>query len=130
MPETHLTHTQLRMGDAPLEYWFREGCHITELWNQPMDPFMSVAKARVSARSRTRWHRLEGIVERYLLVSGQGRVQLGDGTDRRVQGGDAVLIPAGVSQRIENTGDTDLIFLAVCTPRFRPEAYQDVDARS
>jgi mannose-6-phosphate isomerase-like protein (cupin superfamily) len=36
---------------------------------------------------------------------------------------DVVTIPAGVSQRIHNVGDTDLIFLCVCTPRFDAGGY-------
>ena len=42
--------------------------------------------------------------------------------------GDVVLIPPGCRQRIANIGDGDLIFLAICTPRFRAEAYEDIDA--
>jgi oxalate decarboxylase/phosphoglucose isomerase-like protein (cupin superfamily) len=38
-----------------------------------------------------------------------------------------VLIPPGAAQRISNTGDDDLVFLAICTPRFVREAYRDVD---
>ena len=30
-------------------------------------------------------------------------------------------------QRIANTGDEDLIFLALCTPRFRENAYEDIE---
>jgi mannose-6-phosphate isomerase-like protein (cupin superfamily) len=44
-----------------------------------------------------------------------------------VNPGDVVLIPPACPQRIANLGDTDLIFLAICTPRFRPEAYEDLD---
>jgi mannose-6-phosphate isomerase-like protein (cupin superfamily) len=39
-----------------------------------------------------------------------------------------VLIPAGVAQRIANAGDDDLVFLAICTPRFEHSAYEDIDA--
>ena len=38
-----------------------------------------------------------------------------------------VLIPPGTRQRITNTGDADLIFLAVCTPRFTRVAYEDLE---
>jgi oxalate decarboxylase/phosphoglucose isomerase-like protein (cupin superfamily) len=41
--------------------------------------------------------------------------------------GDVVLIPPGCRQRISNVGNEDLIFLAICTPRFRDEAYEDID---
>ena len=37
--------------------------------------------------------------------------------------GDAVLIPPGSLQGIRNAGDGDLVFRALCTPRFRPERY-------
>jgi len=30
-----------------------------------------------------------------------------------------------VAQRITNIGDTDLVFLALCTPRFTRAAYED-----
>ena len=46
---------------------------------------------------------------------------------QRVGPGDVVLIPPDCRQRIKNVGGTDLLFLAVCTPRFRPEAYEDID---
>jgi len=38
---------------------------------------------------------------------------------------DVVLIPPGTRQRITNMGDGDLVFLALCTPRFRVEAYHE-----
>jgi hypothetical protein len=41
--------------------------------------------------------------------------------------GDVVLIPPGCRQRITGMGNEDLVFLAICTPRFRPEAYEDID---
>ena len=28
---------------------------------------------------------------------------------------------------LANVGDTDLVFLAICSPRFRPEAYEDLE---
>lgn len=40
-----------------------------------------------------------------------------------VVAGDVVCIPEDTPQRITNTGTMDLIFFAVCTPRFRPENY-------
>jgi len=40
------------------------------------------------------------------------------------------MIPPSVRQRITNVGDSDLVFLAICTPRFRPEAYEEVEGHS
>lgn len=109
----------------PQEYYFREGCYVTELINQNDDPDVSVARIRVSAGVTTRWHRLHKTRERYLIVEGCGLVEIDDSTPRNVGPGDCVQIPADSLQRISNTGRSDLIFLAVCTPRFTPECYSE-----
>lgn len=108
------------------EYWFPEGCHILELSNSPHDPALSIARARVPAGGATRWHRLAGMTERYVVLEGRGRVEVGDLPPREVGPGDVVLIPPGCRQRIANTGPADLVFLALCTPRFTPAAYEDL----
>ncbi|HDQ41935.1 MAG TPA: cupin domain-containing protein [Desulfonatronum sp.] len=111
----------------PREYFFQEGCFITEWWNSSEDNAVSVSKARVLPRETTRLHRLKGTVERYIILEGQGRVQVGQLSPKDVASGDVVHIPAGVNQKITNTGTVDLVFLAVCTPRFRPDAYEDLE---
>lgn len=115
-----------RLADHP-EYWFEEGCHIVEVSNHDDDPQASIARARVPAGGTTRWHALTGIAERYLVVAGRGRVEVGELPPQDVGPGDVVLIPPGARQRIANPGPDDLVFFAVCTPRFRVEAYVDVD---
>ena len=114
-------------GSGAAEYFFAEGCHITELSNGSHDNGLSVARARVPAGVTTRWHRLHGIAERYVIVSGDGEVEVGTLAPQRVQAGDVVIIPAGCRQRIANRGTDDLVFLAICTPRFRAGAYVDVE---
>ena len=109
------------------EYFFAEGCHITEWWNSPADTDVSVARARVEPGVTTRWHRLWDATERYLILEGRGRVEVGDGPPEDVGPGDVVLVPPGVRQRIANIGDADLIFLAVCTPRFTLAGYEDAE---
>lgn len=109
------------------EYYFKEGCFIVELHNSADDPAVSVARARVEPGRTTRWHSLMAICERYLLLAGCGRVEVGSAAPREVRPGDTVVIPAGCRQRITNTGTDDLLFLAVCTPRFVVEAYRDLD---
>lgn len=111
--------------DENQEYFFREGCHIIEWLNDPADPDVSVARARVAAGITTRWHRLQGTVERYLVQSGVGVVEIDDAPPREVRSGDLVLIPAMARQRIHNPGPEDLVFLAICSPRFRSENYLD-----
>ncbi|MCB1560619.1 MAG: cupin domain-containing protein [Xanthomonadales bacterium] len=112
------------MGD---EYWFEEGCWITELSNSADDPALSIARARLPSGGTTRWHRLHGVIERYVILSGRGVVEVGDQPPREVGEGDMVYISAMQAQRIHNPGPDDLLFLALCTPRFTPEAYEDID---
>ncbi|MDX5362991.1 MAG: cupin domain-containing protein [Pseudazoarcus pumilus] len=110
------------------EYFFREGCYISEWSNSAEDPALSVARARVEPGVVTRWHRLAGVTERYVVLSGEGRVELGDAAGRRVEAvgpGSVVIIPPGMPQRIANTGSADLVFLALCTPRFTPDGYAE-----
>jgi len=38
-----------------------------------------------------------------------------------------VIIPDGVRQRVTNVGDTDLVFLCICTPRFEWKYYQRLE---
>jgi mannose-6-phosphate isomerase-like protein (cupin superfamily) len=109
------------------EYPIAERCRILEIWNRPDDPALSVARARVAPGVTTRWHRLVGICERYLILRGQGRVEVGDLAPQVVGPGDLVFIPSGCSQRIANLGDADLVFLALCTPRFVAGAYRDIE---
>lgn len=112
-----------RSTDRRQEYFFKEGCFITEWWNDPGDPQASIARARVEPGTTTRLHRLHGITERYVIIEGSGRVEI-DGAHAEMKVGDVAVIPAGRSQRIANTGSTDLVFLAVCTPRFTEAAYE------
>ena len=55
---------------------------------------------------------------RGLILQGTGRVENGDLPPRDVKAGDLVIIPPLSCRRITNTGNSDLIFLTRCTPRF------------
>ena len=118
----------IRLMIPAAEFYIREGCFVNELSNIDADPEASIARVRVPAHSTTEWHRLVRTTERYVLISGTGKVEVGSLAPQIVGPGDVVLIPPGCRQRIANVGDEDLIFLAICTPRFRREAYEEVDA--
>ena len=107
------------------EFYTTEGCHIVEIINRPDHEDVSIARARVAPGITTRWHTVEAR-EIYYIQSGQGLAEVGDET-MSVGPGDAVSIPRGVRQRIANTGAEDLIFLCVCTPRFRPDGYKELE---
>ena len=113
-----------RLGD---EFYTAEGCFITELSNSSDDTAASIARARLETGKTTRWHRLDGIAERYVILQGRGSVEIGDMGATDVTVGDVVLIPPMCRQRITNTGTEELIFLAICTPRFSYGAYEDID---
>jgi mannose-6-phosphate isomerase-like protein (cupin superfamily) len=109
------------------EYLFTaEGCYITELSNTPADPALSIAKARVEPNVTTTWHQLKDVTERYCILEGTGVVEIGNEPPKKVSVGDVVIIPPMTRQRISNIGKTDLIFLAICNPRFTPECYESI----
>ncbi|MGE0372140.1 MAG: cupin domain-containing protein [Gammaproteobacteria bacterium] len=118
----------IKHGTDRDEYLCSEGCYILELSNSPDDDAVSIARARVPPGVTTRWHRLAGTTERYVIIAGSGCVELGASPSRNVRPGDAVIIPPLCPQRITNTGAKDLVFLAICTPRFRREVYEDMEA--
>jgi mannose-6-phosphate isomerase-like protein (cupin superfamily) len=107
------------------EYYTSEGCHIIEISNSPDDPDVSIARARVEPGVTTRWHRLHETAERYVILQGRGRVEIGSLGPKEVAAGDVVLIPPMCRQRITNIGSEDLVFLAICTPRFSNDVYED-----
>jgi len=109
------------------EYYATENCYITELSNTPDDPDVSIARARVKPGATTRRHRLRGTAERYYILNGKGRVELEKLPAQEVSPGDIILIPQMCPQRITNIGSEDLIFLAICTPRFSHEVYEDIE---
>ena len=109
--------------DLRREYFTPEGCYILESWNDASDGAASIARARVLPGAATRAHRLRGVVERYLIVEGTGRATVGS-VEADVGPGDIVVIPAGVAQKIANTGERDLVFYCICSPRFTPECYE------
>jgi mannose-6-phosphate isomerase-like protein (cupin superfamily) len=110
-------------ANASKEFPTQENCFILEVSNDAGDPDVSIARARVRPGVATTSHRLNGIVERYIIVRGQGRVEVGTLPPTIVSEGDVVRIPPDVTQRITNIGDEDLVFFCICTPRFDQNAY-------
>jgi len=122
-----MNRASVRRLDAAAEFATSERCSIVEVSNSADDAEVSIARARVAPGVVTRWHRLAGTAERYVVLEGMGRVEVGDDVRETVTSGDVVLIPAGVAQRIANVGECDLVFLAICTPRFRSENYMEIE---
>lgn len=109
------------------EYYFKEGCHIVEVSNSTSDEQLSIVRARVEPQHTTAWHSLKETVERYVILEGIGRVEIGQLLPSIISPGDVVIIPEQTRQRIANIGDIDLVFLAICSPRFKPENYEELE---
>jgi mannose-6-phosphate isomerase-like protein (cupin superfamily) len=105
------------------EFETAERCFITEVANDPSDETVSIARARVEPGVTTAWHKLRGASECYLIISGQGLAEIGNLEPAAVTAGDVICIPPDTPQRIANTGKDDLLFFAVCSPRFTPDCY-------
>jgi len=100
----------------------RERVHIRERLNDPSVPEVSLADCRVEAGITTELHSL-GVAEWYVIFEGSGLMEVGGGEPFPVGPGDSVEIPRDISQRITNTGDTDLCIQCVCMPRFTADCY-------
>lgn len=117
---------EVRKYNPEKEYYLAERCYINELANTEQDAELSIARVRVPAGTTTSWHKLNGITERYVIIEGHATVEIGT-VKQQVGPNDVIVIPPGCRQRITNKGEKDLVFLAICSPRFVHEAYQDLE---
>jgi mannose-6-phosphate isomerase-like protein (cupin superfamily) len=108
------------------EYHIEEDCHIIEIMNYADHPELSIARARVLPSVKTRAHSLIDTTEYYQILSGQGTAFIGDDVFS-VKKGDLIKIEPETPQSIQNTGETDLIFLCICQPRFLPSNYKNLE---
>ena len=113
----------VKKSNLDTEFKTEERCYIVETANDSGDELVSISRARVEPGVTTAWHKLKGVSERYIIISGQGRVEINDLDPMDVFEGDVVRIPSDTPQRITNTGQIDLIFYAVCSPRFQTSCY-------
>ena len=108
------------------ERWTSERCWISELVNDAAWPEFSIARCRVEPGETTELHALS-VHEVYVLERGEGLMRVGDAPPFPVAPGDAVTIPKHAAQSIRNTGDSDLVFVCVCAPRFSQECYTPLE---
>ncbi len=108
------------------EFWTGERCYMRELINCASIPDFSLADARVEPGVVTQLHSL-AVREWYYIVAGTGLMEVGGEPPIEVGPGDTVEIPAGVPQRITNTGSDDLRLQCVCLPRFTPDCYRALE---
>jgi mannose-6-phosphate isomerase-like protein (cupin superfamily) len=101
-----------RAGDAS---FLKELLHPEK---EPLAIGFSLAHAAVEPGAKTRPHRLKG-AEVYVILEGQGLMHIGP-EQAGVGPGDAVYIPPGAVQFIENTGTGRLSFLCIVEPAWKP----------
>lgn len=79
----------------------------------------SIVHAIVKPHKRSLLHRLK-TSEVYYILEGEGIMHIDEETEK-VGPGDTIYIPPNGKQYIENTGDSELKFLAIVDPAWRPE---------
>ena len=80
----------------------------------------SLAHAIVPAGEATSPHRLKTSSEVYYILSGRGMMHIDD-EEAEIGAGQLVYIPPGAIQWFLNTGDDDLVFLAIVDPAWCEE---------
>lgn len=131
-PSSRLLRDELGVAihrpDSADEFLSDENIYVLESWHTPLDGTASIARTRLPPGQATKRHALDGIDERYIVVAGRGRVRVGGIEPTEVGPGDIVYIPAGQSQEICSTGDSDLVVYCVCTPPFDADSYRELPA--
>lgn len=108
------------------EVWTIERCYIRELINHESIPEYSLAESRVKPGVTTQLHSLT-VREWYLITQGVGLMEIDGGPEFTVGPGDSYEISAGISQRITNTGDIDILLQCICLPRFTMDCYESLE---
>jgi len=80
----------------------------------------SIAHATIPVKEKTLPHRLKTSTEVYIILSGQGRMHIGEET-ADLSAGQAVCIPPGAVQWIEQKGSEPISLLAIVEPPWREE---------
>lgn len=80
----------------------------------PFSGRYSLAHAVVAPHTATLKHRLK-TDETYYILQGKGVMHIND-ESAEVESGDAIDIPPNATQWIENSGDSELVFLCIVDP--------------
>ena len=95
---------------------------LRELLHPSRDPAAigySLAHAKLTKGAASKPHRLK-TSEVYYFISGRGLMHVGGETTAVTQE-QALYVPPGAVQHLENTGDDDLVFLCIVDPAWNLE---------
>ncbi len=87
----------------------------------PLHLGYSLAHATLPPRKTSLPHRFKTASEVYYILKGEGMMHI-DHEIEKVGPGDTVYIPPKAVQSIENTGETNLEFLCIVYPEWKPDA--------
>lgn len=90
-------------------------CELLHPKNENIKMGCSIAHAIMDENKASLPHKLNNSVEIYYITKGKGKMHI-DQESAEVEPGDAIYIPPGSVQWIENTGKSSLEFLCVVTP--------------
>ncbi len=118
-----------RLADIPA-YITKDGSEIRELMHpgQHGNRAQSLAEAVVPPGTCTLLHRHQTSEELYHITSGEGLLTLGE-QKMKVSPGDTALIPPGTPHCIEATGTAALHILCCCSPAYRHEDTEILEAK-
>ena len=80
----------------------------------------SLAHAMLRPGEASRSHRLRESSEVFVILAGEGIISVNEDT-APVSAGQAVYVPPGAVQHLQNTGSEDLVFICLVSPPWRSE---------
>ena len=112
----------IRQRDRSEPFTTKDGSVIRSLLDQANAPVrnQSLAEATLPSGTHTQPHRHPVTEEFYYVLRGEGLMRV-DHEEQPVGPGDAILIPAGTSHTLANTGSDDLVILCCCAPPYSHE---------
>lgn len=113
---------EVRSRDEAEPFTTADGSTIRSLLDRSNAPVekQSLAEATLPAGSATTRHHHRASEEFYYVLDGRGTMEL-DGDRRRLEPGDAVIIPPGAWHQIHADDDVGLRFLCCCAPPYSHE---------
>ncbi len=116
-----MTLIRSQLAEVPV-YVTKDGSSIRELMHPAVqgNARQSLAEASVPPGGATLLHRHRESEELYFIVSGTGRMTLGD-EEFAIAPGDTLLIPPGTPHCLRNDGGETLRLLCACAPAYRHE---------
>ncbi len=120
---------EVRYPNEDEEFETKECCSILQVANDEGDRDVSISRARVPPGVTTVWHWLRATDERYVVVAGEGSVEIGDLPPTNVAPGCVVRIPRDTAQRITNSGATDSSSFAFARRAFDASPTRTVSRR-